>query len=29
MYAGGAMAISSLLVVLNSLRINRSATLSA
>ncbi|NBO07487.1 MAG: heavy metal translocating P-type ATPase, partial [Actinobacteria bacterium] len=29
MYAGGAMAISSLLVVLNSLRINRSATLAA
>jgi Cu+-exporting ATPase len=29
MYAGGAMATSSLLVVLNSLRINRSATLAA
>lgn len=29
MYAGGAMAVSSLLVVLNSLTINRSATLSA
>jgi cation transport ATPase len=29
MYAAGAMATSSLLVVLNSLRINRSATAQA
>jgi P-type Cu+ transporter len=29
MYAAGAMAMSSLLVVLNSLRINRGATLTA